>query len=117
MIHFTFGHQAVFDIKMLISNHVYIYIYIYICKVNLFISVAGGGGGGAGGGSCRGATAPIMLFRSFVGTFGNLSVQVSRQACHLYRQSILMYRQNIEINSSLVFSVSVSVCRYNVVYI
>ena len=29
-----------------------------------------------------------MLFRSFVGTFGNLSVQVSRQAGHLYRQSI-----------------------------
>ena len=31
---------------------------------------------------------PIMLFRSFVGTLGNLSVHVSRQTCHLYRQSI-----------------------------
>ena len=42
------------------------------------------------GGGGRGATAPppIMLFRSFVDTFGNLSVHVNRQACHLYRQSI-----------------------------
>ena len=46
------------------------------------ISVARGGGGR--GGNCP----PIMLFRSFVGTFGKLSVHVSRQACHLYRQSI-----------------------------
>ena len=29
-----------------------------------------------------------MLFQSFVGTFRNLSLYVSRQACHLYRQSI-----------------------------
>ena len=49
------------------------------------ISVAGGGGGGEG----RGAIPPpIMLFQSFVGTFRNLSLHVSRQACHLYRQSI-----------------------------
>ena len=55
--------------------------YVNACP---FISVARGGGAG-------GATAPpppIMLFRSFVGTFGNLSVHVSRQACHLYQQSI-----------------------------
>ena len=31
---------------------------------------------------------PEMRFRSFVSTFGNLSVHVSRQACNLYRQSI-----------------------------
>ena len=30
-----------------------------------------------------------MLFRSFVGTSGNLSVHVSRQAYHLYRQNII----------------------------
>ena len=46
------------------------------------ISVAGGGG--AGGQS----PPPIMLFQSFVGTFRNLSLHVSQQACHLYRQSI-----------------------------
>ena len=39
------------------------------------------GGGGAGG-------PPIMPFRSFVGTFRNLSVHVSRQACHFYQQNI-----------------------------
>ena len=38
------------------------------------ISVARGGGGGGG------AIPPIMLFQSFVGTFGNLSVHGSRQA-------------------------------------
>ena len=43
------------------------------------ISVARGGGG---------QLPPNNAFRSFVGTFGNLSVHVSRQACHLYRQSI-----------------------------
>ena len=57
---------------------------------------ARGGGGGGAGGNCS----PIMLFRSFVGTFGNLLVHVSRQACDLYRQIYLMYRQNIERNSS-----------------
>ena len=46
-------------------------------------SVARGGGGGQGG-NCP----TIMLFRSFVGTSGNLSVHVSRQAYHLYRQNI-----------------------------
>ena len=40
--------------------------------------------GGGGGGNCP----PIMLFWSFVGTLGDLSVHVSRQASHLYRQSI-----------------------------
>ena len=30
----------------------------------------------------------LAPFRTFVGTFGNLSVHLSRQACHLYRQSI-----------------------------
>ena len=61
-----------------------------LCRLKVFklhdintTSVARGGGGG-GGGTCP----PIMLFRSFVGTFGNLSVHVNRQACHLYRQSI-----------------------------
>ena len=38
------------------------------------ISVTRGGGGG------------LLKFQSFVGTLGNLSVHVSRQACHLYRQ-------------------------------
>ena len=47
------------------------------------------GGGGAT------APPPIMLFRSFVGTFGNLLVHVSRQACHLYRQSIWCTDKNI----------------------
>ena len=46
----------------------------------VYTSVARGGGGGGRRGE--------MLFRSFVGTFGNLSVHVSRQSCHLYRQSI-----------------------------
>ena len=46
-------------------------------------SVARGGGGG----NCP-PPPPIMLFRSFVDTFGNLSVHVSRQAYHLYRQNI-----------------------------
>ena len=41
------------------------------------VARGGGGGGGAGGN-----------FRRFVGTFGNLSVHVSRQACHLYRQNV-----------------------------
>ena len=50
------------------------------------ISVARGGGGGAGG--QLPPPPPIMPFRNFVGTFGNLSVHVSRQAGHLYRQSI-----------------------------
>ena len=45
-------------------------------------SVARGGGGGG-----QLPAPPIMLFRSFVGTFGNLSVHVSR-TCYLYRQSI-----------------------------
>ena len=45
------------------------------------ISVAGGGGGGQG----AIPPPPIMLFQSFVGTFRNLSLHVSRQACHLYR--------------------------------
>ena len=44
-------------------------------KVTVTTSVARGGGG-------RGP--PIMLFLSFVGTFGNVSVLVSGQACHLY---------------------------------
>ena len=45
------------------------------------ISVAGGQGGNP-------PPPPIMLFHSFVGTFGKFSVHVSRQACHLYRQRI-----------------------------
>ena len=48
------------------------YIHVYTCT-----SVARGGQG-----------APIMLSRSFVSTFFfNLSVHVSREVCHLYRQS------------------------------
>ena len=50
-------------------------------------SVARGGGGGGQGGNCP-PPPPIMLLRSFVGTSGNLSVHVSRQAYHLYRQNI-----------------------------
>ena len=50
------------------------------------ISVATERGGGAGGAIAP--PPPIMPFRTFVGTFGNLSVHLSRQACHLYRQSI-----------------------------
>ena len=42
----------------------------------------GGGGGGAG------PAAGVNPFQIFVGTFGNMSVHVSRQVCHLYRQSI-----------------------------
>ena len=41
------------------------------------------GGGGGAGGNC-----PPKSFLSFIVTFGNLSVHVSREACHLYRQSI-----------------------------
>ena len=62
-------------------------------------SVARGGGGGGGGGATA-PPPPIMLFRSFVGTSGNLSVHVSRQAYHLYRQNIILYRQNIERKST-----------------
>ena len=52
------------------------------------ISVAGGGGG-EGRGAIPPPPPPIMLFQSIVGTFRNLSLQfVSRQTCHLYRQSI-----------------------------
>ena len=64
-------------------------------------SVAGVGGGW--GGNCPPPPPPIMLFRNFLGTIGNLSVQVSRQVCHLYRQLKnlkYMYQQNIERNSS-----------------
>ena len=45
-------------------------------------SQKGQGGGGAG------QLPLIMLFRSFVSTFGNLSVRVCRQASHVYRQTI-----------------------------
>ena len=49
------------------------------------ISVAGEGGGQGGNSP---PPPPIMLFQSYVGIFRNLSLHVSRQACHLYRQSI-----------------------------
>ena len=55
-------------------------------------SVARGGGGGGGG---------IMLFRSFVGTFGNLSAHVSRQACHEFcTDKVSEVPTNIERNST-----------------
>ena len=57
-------------------------------------NVARGGGGGGGAG------APIMLFRSFVGIFGNLSVHVSRQSMLFVPTKYLKYQQNIERNSS-----------------
>ena len=64
-------------------------IYISASLALPAISVAGGGGGGGGGqGGNSPPPPPIMLFQSFVGTFRNLSLHVSRQACHLYRQSI-----------------------------
>ena len=61
--------------------------YVLQCGVPSNISVARGGGGG---GNCPPPPPPppIMPFRTFVGTFGNLSVHVSQQACHLYRQNI-----------------------------
>ena len=37
---------------------------------------------------------------SFVGTFGSLSVHVSRQVCHLYRQSLWSTNKIFERNSS-----------------
>ena len=61
-------------------------------KLVPYISVARGGGGGRGG-NCP--PPPNNVFSDFcryiwkfVGTLRNLSVHVSRQACHLYRQSI-----------------------------
>ena len=57
------------------------------------ISVAGEGGGAI-------PPPPIMLFQSFVGTFRNLSLHVSRQACHLYRQSIWSTMYILNRNSS-----------------
>ena len=41
-----------------------------------------------------------MLFQSFVGTFRNLSLHVSRQACHLY-DIVSEVQQNIERNLSV----------------
>ena len=39
-----------------------------------------------------------MHFRSFVGSFGNLSVHVSQQSCSLVPTNYLKSQQNIEIN-------------------
>ena len=53
-----------------------------------------------GGEGARGELPPIMLFRSFVGTCGNLLVHVSRQASRLYRQCIWSTNKMVERNSS-----------------
>ena len=66
------------DVHKLPRHNVYACVFIH-----LYISVTRGGQGV----NCP-PPPPIMPFRSFVGTFGNFSVHVSRQACHLYRQSI-----------------------------
>ena len=51
-------------------------------------SLAGGGGGGGGVGD-REQLPPNNAFSEFCRyTFGNFSVHVRRQACHLYRQNI-----------------------------
>ena len=52
------------------------------------ISVARGGAGGAAAPPNNAFSDFCRYIWKFVGTFGNLSVHVSRQACHLYRQSI-----------------------------
>ena len=65
------------------------------------ISVARGGGGGEGRGPNNAFSEFCRYIWKFVGTFGDLSVHVSRQACHLYRQSIWSTNKNIERNSSL----------------
>ena len=65
------------------------------------ISVARGGGGGAGG-----QLPPIILFRSFVGTFWNLSVHVL--TC---TDKFQMYRQSIWCTDKILKEIAVLECK------
>ena len=69
-----------------------------VCANSVIVHISVARGGGGGGGNCL---TPIMLFRSFVGTFGNLSVHVCKPTSMSFVPTkYLKYRQNIERNSS-----------------
>ena len=93
----------------------------YVIDMSTSVAMKGGGGGGN--------YSPHVFFS---GSFGNVLVHVSRQACHLYRQKYPKYEQNIERNSSFrmwkyqhflssiariyIDFLGIAVCRYIVVY-
>ena len=63
--------------------------WTYLDEVVQCISVARGGGGAIAPPPPNNAFSEFCRYIwKFVGTLGNLSVHVSRQACHLYRQTI-----------------------------
>ena len=64
-------------------------------KGYISVTIVARGGGGGGGGWGNPPPPNECFFGVFVGTFGNLSVHVSRQAVSFVPTKYLKYRQNI----------------------